>query len=231
MDLTVQIQETANKIIAEKMPSIIENKVEKMLESIIEDTFRSYGDFAKAIKEKIQEELDISLIKFDLVDYNALVAQTIKNELNGVVEIESLEPIKKLVRSVTGRMEKKEMKLSEVIDHFMSLVAEDAYENSGEVSIHVIENAEQKWHTVSLDLEPNQSPEKCAIEFLIHSDQEIFIFRLKTTWQYNKSKINPVKATQLKAIEHYLYRLYSGQVKIEIDETYFETEWNKYDGY
>lgn len=230
MDINVEIQKATDKFIEEKLPAMVAEKVTKMVDSILDDVFRSYSDVGKQIKEKIEKQLNVNLQKYDLVDYNHFIAKAINERLIGLINEGSIKPIMELVESTVGFIEKKTIKLSEIHQMFIeSSMEENDQEPEGEISFHAIKNEEHGWTTVSVDIEENIDAKDCALEFLINKNRgSIFCFRTKSHWS-KKSALTPSKVTQLSNLEHKIFRLYSAQVKVEIDDNwYFENSWNRY---
>jgi len=228
MELNKEIQKATDKFIEEKLPTMVEEKVSKMVDGILDDVFRSYSGTAKQIKAKIEEKLDINLQKFDIVDYNALISKAISEKLVGIVNEGSIAPIMEMVKSVVGFIEKKEIKLSEIHQMFIDASMEyDETEFEGAITFIVEENEEHGWHDVYIDSDGDTDKNDCDISFTIHKNGQFYSFRANH-WRSKMDKITPAKVTQLNALEHKIYRLYSAQVKIIIDETSFDNEWNRH---
>lgn len=81
MDLNKEIQVITDKVILEKLPEMVEQHVTSMINSVVKDVFNGYSDTSKQLKKRIEETLKVNLEKFDLIDYNALVAKTINDNL------------------------------------------------------------------------------------------------------------------------------------------------------
>lgn len=230
MDINLEIQKATDKFIEDKLPEMVAQKVTKMVDEILNDVFHSYSDVGKQIKEKIEKQLNVNLQEYDLVDYNHFVAKAINERLVGIVNEGSIKPIMELVENTVGFLEKKTIKLSEIHQMFIdSSMEENDQESEGEISFHAIENEKNGWTTVSIDADANVSANDCALEFLISKERgNIFCFRGKSHWS-EKSKLTPSKVTQLSNLEHKIFRLYSAQVKIEIDDTeWLENSWDRY---
>lgn len=122
MNLNEQIQEATDKFITENLPELVSVKVSKMIDGILEDVFRSYGNVSKSIKEKIEENLDINLQKFDVVDYNHLVSKAINDHLLHHVNI---QPIIDLCQDAIGFVNKKTITISEIANMFKQSAMEN----------------------------------------------------------------------------------------------------------
>lgn len=226
MDLNEGINKATAKVIAEKLPALVETKVGKMVDDLLTDVFRSYGDLGKQIKEKIEKKLDINLQQFDMLDYNTMIAGAINNRLVTLVNEQSIKPIMELIDGTVSFLEKKEWTLSEIVE----MIKEDAreyysWETSGEISFHCEENRDNKWHVISVDIDPKKSADKCSMRFLISGkSKRIFSMKTQNHWG-DKGDLTPLKVTQLSNLEHKLFRLYSAQVTVTVDETEFDNEW------
>lgn len=227
MDLNKEINAATDKFIAEKLPEMVEQKVTKMIDEVLNDVFRNYSDTAKNIKAKIEEKLDVNLQKFDLVDYNHLVSKAINDSLLKQV---NLQPIMDLCQDAIGFVNQKTIKLSSIVQMFLDASMEsDERESDGEISLFINENEEYKWIEISIDAEADIDKEECGIRFLVSTDRKkIFSFSSKS---YNSKlgKVTPAKITMLDHLEHKIFRLYSAQVEIEIDGYDFDTTWSRYD--
>lgn len=226
MNLNNEIQAATDKFVDEKLPAIVDEKVSKMVDSILESVFSNYSETAKAIKAKIEEKLDVNLQKFDLVDYNHLVSKAINDNLLQQV---NMEPILKMCQNAIGFVNTKNIKLSDIVQMFIESSQEDnEQEGEGKISIHVEQNEKNTWVEVALDIDEDIEKEYCGIRFLISIERgTIFCFNTKSHWDEQR-EITASKITQLSTLEHKIFRLYSAGVKVEIDSLHFENEWSRY---
>lgn len=226
MDINEQIKKETDKIIDEKLPLMIREYAEKMINNVIKGVFESYGDTAKAVKEKIEKSLDINLQRYDTVDYNALVSKVINDNIVSQV---NLQPILDLTKDAIGFIEKKTINLSEIIDMVIVAAKEDSYEDDGEISLYVNENSENKWIEVYFDIEKDKNENDCGVRFIYSSDSGRIFSLHSQSWGDKLGSVTPAKLASMSHLEHKIFRLYSAQVKIETDTMDFETEWYKYE--
>jgi hypothetical protein len=226
MDIKEEVNGITNKVITEKLPGIVEEKVTKMITSVVDDLFRSYGDIAKDVKEKIEKEIDVNLQEYKMLDYNALIAKTINETLLNEVNESCLEPIKSMIKDTVGHIDRKEIKYSEICNMVLEAAMEDSCDNEGEISFHAIKDDRHDWTTISYDFEADIEPRRCQTEILISGSRgTIFIFRTKTNWDA-KGEVNPKMMVNMNKLEQNIFRLYAGQVKI-IEDNNFENYWSK----
>lgn len=223
MDINKEIQAITDKLIQEKLPSIIEEKISKLLSDLLGDIFRSYSDVGKQIKSQIEQKLDVNLQNLELLDYNVFIANIIKKELEVNMNDSCVEPIKELVKKTVGYVSKKEINLSEIYDK----IIEDSEEHEVELTFIVEEHEEYDWTIVYIS--PDEIVEKrdCLIEFCINKEGKIFTFATKDYWN-KKQTVTPFMLGRMRGIESYIFKLYSAQVKINIDETEFYHTYNKH---
>ncbi|WP_045158318.1 hypothetical protein [Stutzerimonas stutzeri] len=70
---------------------LIDAGIDKMFKEVVDDAFRSYGDFGKAIKEAVKEALPANVSDmFELTRYNALVAESLRQRWEAAAVSETL---------------------------------------------------------------------------------------------------------------------------------------------
>ncbi|WP_313278157.1 hypothetical protein [Stutzerimonas balearica] len=70
---------------------LIDAGIDKMFKEVIDDAFRAYGDFGKAIKEAVKEALPANVSDmFELTRYNALVAEALRQRWEAAAVSETL---------------------------------------------------------------------------------------------------------------------------------------------
>ena len=229
MNINQEIQKATDKIIAEKLPLMVEEKVTSMLNSVIQDVFSSYGSLAKEIKVKIEEKLDVNLQQFDLIDYNHLISKTINDN---IIQTVNLQPVLELTQNSIGFINKKDIKLNEIADMVKEVsMAEYGNENeySGEITFEIRESDSGSYMNLYADIEPDKNEHDCQIQlcFITNDARDGQIFLFKTSnWKERKAKqITPASMVNMDALEAKIFRLYSAQVKITDYNDSISTEW------
>jgi len=229
MDFNEITTEHINKVIAEKLPQIIEEKATKMIESIIEDTFR-WGDVKDQIKKKLQESINVNLLQFDLIDYNALIAKTINDNL---LEQVNLQPIINMTQDIVGFVNKKTISLEDIAEMFIEASKEENYqEGEGEITFIVKENTDYKWVEIFADIEPNIDEYNCSIKFIFSTSDsregKIFSFQTKDYRDSKHRDISPARIISMQGIEAQIFRLYNAQVQITNYDYEPSQYWDRY---
>lgn len=215
MDFTKETNSAIDKVVKEKLTNLIETRASEMVEDIVKDIFR-WGDVKKQIKEKIENSLQVNLQEFDLIDYNALIAKTINENL---VQQVNLQPILDMTQDIIGFVNKKEIRLEDIVEIFIEASKEEN-ETEGEGSVTFItEESEHNYISVYADIEPDKDKLSCSVHFAFSTkdsrDGKMFLFRNRDEyWDSKQKSITPARLANMSRISHQIFRLYSAQVRI-----------------
>lgn len=227
MDFSKVIQEQTNKLIADKLPSIVEEKVTKLVDDIIGDLFRSYSDIGKAIRDKISKEIDVSLMEFQLVDYNAMVAKAIGNEFKKELD---LDPIKKMVKDIVGVSDLEQISIYDICEKIKEFAMQDSDEGSGEISFYVDVKERHGWIEIFADKDFDVAKESCSVKVLVSKERGT-IFSMSCNNYKTRGRMKEVSASDVvnhDSVENFFFKLYNNQVRIFDDFNGFYTDWDSY---
>lgn len=215
MDIQVIVQQQLEKIIKEgKLEDIVRDKIEKTAEEVVQDLVRSYSDFGKGLKEEINKAFKIDFEKISAVDYNHIVVTIVKEHLDKRL-LESVKgPIAKEIDEYLGPLEKKEWKLSEIIEKFKQDEIEDR-NDGGEISLHVEKSSYGSTH-ISFDKEDGKRRYDCEFEMSLNTKTGVaYSFR---AGKYNPHNGDLRTASLHGSFEKFLFRLYAQRVSITVDD-------------
>lgn len=147
---------------SDRPKEIIDQHVEKMFASVIEDAFRSYGDMGNAVKDAIHAALpgDVSEM-VELTRYNNLIANAMKEKwAESGVEADMVRRAQEAVDEVVEGMVMPEfVRLSELLSAFAEDNAEEAMREGWEaprIEIEESENVDGHWR-IYFDKDPDES--------------------------------------------------------------------------
>lgn len=229
MDFTKETNSAIEKVVKEKLTSLIEARASEMVEDIVKDVFR-WGDVKKQIKEKIESSIQVNLQEFDLIDYNALIAKTINENL---VQQINLQPILDMTQDIIGFVNKKEISLEDIAQIFIE-ASQEENDTDGEGQItFIIEESDRDYMSVYADVNPNVDKYNCSVKFCFSTkgdrDGKIFLFKHKDEYYDTKLKnVSPARMVNMNAISHQIFRLYSAQVRITDYEHEPSEYWDRY---
>ncbi len=224
MDLNKEIQIATDKIIKEQLSTMVESKVSKMVDDVLKDIFSSYGETAKAIKTKIQDGLNVSLLEFNLTDYNVMVAKTIASQLEKEIDT---NPIAEIVKGLIGKSDLKQIKIYDLCEKIKEIAMEkDEDQNwEGDISFFVNEDNKHGWIEISADTEADKCSNKCSIRVLV-SESTGRIFSMSTRNFLSETKeVSPSNILHLNELESLFFSLYNNQVHIINDFEEPDTNW------
>lgn len=218
MNLNEAVQKEVDKVIETKLPELINQKVSKLIDDILGDIFKSYSDTGKAIKEKIEKQLDVSLQKFDLVEYNSMVSKAIASQLNKEIDI---KPIEELVKNIVGKLEYNSITFEDLLEKTKQIALNDQFNDNdtGKLMLEVTFREEHNWTEIKLGLEKDTLN---YVKFLVSTtNNRIFSININDYQKENKeASISDIVNNS--DLENFIFQLYNNQVEIiEIDDEYF----------
>lgn len=121
---------------SERPVELIDAGIDKMFKDVVDDAFRSYGDFAKSIKEAVKAAMPANVSDFiQLERYNALIANVLKERWSSLgVESNLVEKANASIDEIfsDGGVLKAEYTLSELMKAFIEEHKEQAADDHWE---------------------------------------------------------------------------------------------------
>lgn len=149
---------------SQRPAELIDAGIDKMFKDVVDDTFRSYGDFSKTIKEAVKAALPANISDFvELERYNALIANALKERWASLgVESSLVEKANGAIDEIfsDGGVLKAEYTLSELLEAFIEDHKESAAENhweSPEIRMEETDQYGSKYIHLYIDPEPEDS--------------------------------------------------------------------------
>jgi hypothetical protein len=115
--------------------NMIESGLKSMIADIIKDTFRSYSDFGKVIKEKIEASINVSLQQITFPEYNLFIKDVALNCFNKILKENVAQQLSELITDSLPPVEKTE-KISTLLNRIKESWIDDA-RRSGKDSIAI----------------------------------------------------------------------------------------------
>lgn len=183
----------------------IKTEVKKTVGSIINDLFRSYGDFAKSIKEELKKSIKLDFSELNLVEYNHAIINAIQNTIDEEMNIKAKETVTELIKKNLSGDEPKEIKMSELIEKFIEYSYHCNPENgeSGEITF-IVDDDRTVLDFIYFDEIPNKTKYNC--EYRITIDKK---GKLNTINCGNKSIENGIFLGDRYGFEQKLFRMYT----------------------
>jgi hypothetical protein len=220
MDLNQMINDSLIQIKASgKVEQIIRQRVEKTIESIINDLLDGWSEFGKELKNQIKEHLHINLQSLDIPAYNQLVANVVKEELDKALHIQGVQKMKEIIDNILGTA-KREYKLSEIIKEMMEQANFDGDHNGSNATLHI----ERSSVLTFIYFDENEDVRKYDCKYRIFVDKDGSV---KSVRIGNKEFQNDIIMGGLYGVEETLFKLYAQSSKLIIDEENIDLYYNE----
>jgi len=204
---------------------IIEAQLTNTVKSLVNDQLRSYSDFGKALQEKIDTDLAVSLNNITFSEYNETILHLVAGALNNAVTGEAHEKLKKDINELF-ESPPKEITLSEVIEKYKEESAE--YERGGAGKIALIIEPKE-YGSIGIALNPKNTKgyrdeevdswHDCEFYMSIRVDKDAED-RGRLTRTYDRSSLKPHQfmPTCMSGTTRMLYQMYCTGATLILDE-------------
>ena len=147
---------------SERPKEIIDQHVEKMFASVIEDAFRSYGDMGKAVKEAIQAAMPGNVSDMvELTRYNNLISNAMKEKWSqSDIASDMVRRAHEAIDEAVSEMEVPEfVSLRKLLESFVEKYSEEAMENGWDAPRIEIEESDSLdgYYHIYFDKDPSES--------------------------------------------------------------------------
>lgn len=148
--------------------NIVKARFEKTIKDIVDDVFREYSDFGKALKKHIEENLNVNLDKLELSGYNSLILAALKEKLDAVITVQGIEKVKEATEKMLSDV-KREYKLSEIIEKIKEGINQDDVNYDDRMTL-IIEPTSGGYCHIYIDEEEKDYKYSC--DYQINIDKE-----------------------------------------------------------
>lgn len=228
MDINQLVTDRFNALVEDgKLQEVVDQKLLAMITGVVDDLTRSYGDFGKQMREKLSAVFAVNLDKLDVVSYNTIVMNIIKEQLDANLYKQVEEPIAKELKNYTGNLEKQEWKISEIIQKFISetVIPDEDRMECGEISFHESTSYGSTYYY--FDKKPNKSSYECEYKLYTNkADGKVWLFEI-AGYRPHRGDLRQSPIHGL--IDGFIFKLYANQASIINDAHDVETDWSTYD--
>ncbi len=210
-----------------KIEEIVEKHLTSCLNKIVEDSFTWSGEGKKAIETALKDKLSLPLSKINLSQYQLIIGKIVEDQINNTAIESAKEKIQESIKEITGHLDKKEFKLSEIIHKYIESIdtsyhggMEDQY---GEISLHVKDNdGDFVW--VRFDKECDKENYQC--------ENSLHLYKGKLSGvTLDEKPFSPFESRAFDSFEKFMFSLYSNNVSIIVDEDQIEKEYCREDAH
>lgn len=204
---------------------VVKETLEKTIQSIVEDVFRSYGDFGKKLKKHIESNLNVNLDRLGLDGYNGLVLSAVKEKLDAAVTVQGVEKIKEGMDKILSDV-KPEYTLSEIIEQAKRNSYRDLeYYYEDDKLYMIIEKGTCNYTYIYIHTEEDEPDSKYDYEYIISLDSNNKPYSIR----FNGEEINPKNIMGgLFKLDALLFKIYSTGATIKLDQGYDIEDYDLY---
>jgi len=173
MDFRNAVIESLDKVIASgKIEEMIEAKLTKTIESILDDALRSYGDFGKSIGEQVNASLKIDE-HLGLPAYNDLVLKIVQRQIDtqigGAMQSQLAEQLADLLKTPPA-----EVKLSDLTKEFSEFAIKDIDRDHSDYFTFGMEQSSRGYRHLWFDPKGGKSQYSCKYRLGVTSEGRVF---------------------------------------------------------
>lgn len=132
----IAIEAVKNTLNSDSLKEAIETRIQEAITSKLEDQFRTYSDFGRAIESAIKEQMKIDLDNIGFTEYNHFVATTIKNKFAEQANKASENQIENMINEVL-RLESDVVTLDSIIEKFRNAKSDYDHDSCGRFAFFV----------------------------------------------------------------------------------------------
>lgn len=205
-----------NVVTSGAIEAAIEKQLASTIESAIKEQFSSYGDFSKAIKEKISTLVDVDLAEIDLPSYRDLVGKIIQTRVGAVMNEQFATQLDKDMCELLSPAPAT-ITLEALLEQFVKSKLDYGDHLRGQPFTLHIERDQSNITSfnsyVDLYMDPDEDTDKyrCAFHIRIKGDGEVWALTVGGNDVKNKIFMGP-----LFSFEKSLFQMYTGKTKIII---------------
>ena len=219
-ELSDAILTTLNKqLAAGAVEKIVETHTTRFLENCVKEALSDWGEVHKGLKEKISKETLSCLNRFDLVQYNEIVARVIGKRLDQVYLKDSEKHLNKVLDDIFHKPKTK-YKMSELIE-----MAKDDDTFEGEMSMSATEGNSIRF--VYFDGEPDKKDYECEYRLVWDKEMGTLISATVKDYRTGRRSVKPKATDTLHGMELLLFQIISYGIPVEWDPDYAKTSYER----
>jgi hypothetical protein len=221
--MSMDLNKMVNNALAEMteagyVQQVVKKELEKTVASVVNDLIGGYrSEFKVSLENHVKENLNVDMNYLNLSGYNVLLLNTVQEILDDQIQTEGIERVKKELTKMFSPMEKKEWKLSEIIEKMKEDANEDHEKDGDSISYHYDDSFSLGIH-VHFDPEENETKYGCKYMLYISRDRKNEVSgRLDSLRIGDRELTNKQILNGLYGFDKFLFQLYATGATIIVD--------------
>ena len=222
----IKLVETVNNTLSELIEGdVVKNIIAKQLEStitnIVADSMRSYSDFGKVIKEKINQVVHLAASNVELPEYTKFVSGVVLEQFDKVLQEQSKDQLTKLIQSELGELPNGIVTAYQLFQKIEESFQPEEYEEEREIEV-CLENG--TYGSIYIKITDEENSEEIKLSLYAHGkDKKTFNIGYIESGGWNSRKTSTSERSFntycMDKLEQFLFRLYCAQTEIDMTDT------------
>lgn len=194
------------------LKKIVDEQMQKTLESILNEVFGPWSSFHRDLKEKMEKSIKVNLKEMNLKEYNSFIEEQVYSILKEKADLRTNQQLDDTIKDILS-VDKESITLTELIKEILD--EEYEYTDIEDIeyeyaSLHIKSNYSDS-KIIYIDVREDIDPVNCKYRITI--DKDGFVEKVKFP-SYNEQNT----ITLGYGIERLLRKLYMSKIKIELDQ-------------
>lgn len=213
-------QKTEAMITDGTLEKMIEEKLKESVASAVNDSFRSYSDFGKALSEKISNSIGTAARDIELPEYNSFIASVVKDRFTEALHDQALNSVTKLieddlkpiqgVQTVQNILDEVEKQWGDTAkEHGKDEIEIEISESESEALYVTFKHPEYDWYDIKVTFYKFGNDENYHIGYISQNDKRM------------THSVDGI--THAGELARYFFRLYAVRADIDCTTSEFES--------
>jgi hypothetical protein len=223
----LKLVETMNEaltglISGDVIKGIIEKQLEATITDIVKESMRSYSDFGKVIKEKIEGVVTLAATEVELPEYTKFVSGVVLEQFDKVLNEQAKTQLNELIISELGELPNGVMTARQLAEKIQSTFESDEYEEERTIQVE-LEGRDSG--SLYITITDDDKSETIRISLYNHSQKDpnnYYIGYLDAggwTSRNTRTSERSLNTHCMDSLDKFLFRLYCAQTIIDMSDT------------
>jgi hypothetical protein len=224
LELVQAVNESLGELISGNViKEIITKQLESTITEIVKDSMRSYSDFGKTIKEKINSVVCLAASNVELPEYTKFVSGVVLEQFDKVLHEQSKAQLRELITGELGEIPAGIMTARQLSEKIQESFKSDEYEDERNIQVELEENDDCS--AIYIKVIDDDKSEEIKISLYNHrteGSKNFYIGYIESGgWSSRKTSVSERSFNThcMDEIEQFLFRLYCAQTLIDMTDT------------
>ena len=223
----LKLVETVNETLVDLIEGdVIKKIITKQLEStitdVINDSMRSYSDFGKVIKEKINSVVNIAASNVELPEYTKFVSDVVLEQFDKVLQEQAKTQLAALIEKELGVLPSGTITASHLFNKIQEAFTPEEYEEEREISVELERSDRDAIYIKIVDEENHEEIKLSLYNHRKEDKNHYYIGYIDTgsSWHGRNTKDSELAFNThcMDSTQKFLFRLYCAQTNLDMSD-------------